>query len=109
MMRDKLREAAKSPLFRLTMSAGINSLTFAARTLSSIGIDVTDDVKVALQSINQQLNDAAYEITDLDELLKEAQAIGDEVVEKPQTNETGDATPTTEIGDSSEGNFGKSD
>lgn len=110
MMRDKIREAAKSPLFRLTMLAGINSLTSAARTLSTIGIDVTKDVEQALQTINQQLSEAAYAETDLDELLKEAQAIGDEVEKTPSVKKTGNVTPTRKKGgDSGKGNFGKSD
>ena len=80
MMRDLLREAAKSPHFQLSMSVGINNLLAAAKLLSSIGIDVKEHVAEALKSINVQLSDAAYAMTDLDELLESAQAIGDEVV-----------------------------
>ena len=77
MMRDSLRLAAKSPHFQLTMSHGINNLLAAAKLLSSIGIDVTDPLADALRSINAQLTDAAYDVTDLDKLLEEANSIGE--------------------------------
>jgi hypothetical protein len=107
MMRDSLKKAAESPYFQLTMSVGINNLLAAAKILSSIGIDVNHLITQALQSINEQLTDAAYSVTDLDELLKQAQAIGDEEVVETQSQEAGNVTPTKESGDSSKGNFGK--
>lgn len=94
MMRDSLKKAAQSPYFQLTMSVGINNLLAAAKILSSIGIDVNDLITQALQSINDQLTDAAYSVTDLDELLQQAQAIGDEVVEESEKkSQTGNVTP----------------
>ncbi len=95
MMRDSLKNAAQSPYFKLTMSVGINNLLAAAKLLSSIGIDVNDQIAEALRSINEQLTDAAYNITDLDELLKSAQAIGDEVVQTQEKKQTGNVTPTS--------------
>lgn len=106
-MRDNLKRAAGEPYFKLTLMLGVNGLIEAARVLSSIGIDVNALVEEALKSINSQLTDAAYEMTDLDGLLKEAQAIGDDVVQIPEeTSEGGRATPKTEDGgNSSKGNL----
>ena len=96
-MRESLQIAAKSPYFQLTMSVGIQNLLAAAKVLSSIGVDVNVYIEEALKSINHQLTDAAYESTDLDELLEQAQAIGDEVAEKSEET-TGNATPTSKKG-----------
>lgn len=108
-MRDTLLRAIRDPYFKTNLLHGVNGLIESARILTRIGIDVNKLVMLALKDINSQLNDAAYEITDLDALLKESQAIGDEVVEKPQT-EKGPVTPTpTEKDDNqSKGNFGES-
>jgi len=95
MMRDKLLSAIRDPYFKLTLMLGVNGLTDAARHLSSVGINVNDLISEALKSINLQLSDAAYEITDLDALLQEAQAIGDEIVETPQQTKQGTVTPTS--------------
>ncbi len=93
-MRDRLRDAVKDPYFRLTLMVGIHGLIDAARHLSSIGIDVNEFITQALKDVSLQLNDAAYAVTDLDALLNEARAIGDEVVKKPQAKE-GIITPTS--------------
>jgi hypothetical protein len=87
---------------------GVNGLIDSARLLTSVGVDVNELITLALKNVNQQLNGAAYEITDLDALLQEAQAMGDEVVKTPQ-GETGHVTPTTEVDDSSKGDFRESD
>jgi hypothetical protein len=93
-MRDKLRRAIPDPYFKLTLMIGINGLIDSARHLISIGIDVNPIISEAVREINLQLSAAAYEITDLDALLQDAQAIGDEIVKTEQTEE-GFVTPTT--------------
>lgn len=108
-MRDKLRGSISDPYFRLTLMLGVNGLIDAGRQLTSIGIDVNKLITLALKDVSLQLNDAAYEITDLDALLRESQAIGDEVVETKEVK-TGNVTPNTHEGDnSSKRDFGKSD
>jgi hypothetical protein len=109
MMRDKLRGSVSDPYFRLTLMLGVNGLIDASRQLTSIGIDVNKLITLALKDISSQLNNAAYEITDLDALLQEAQAIGDEVVETQEI--TGTVTPNTteESDNSSKRDFEKSD
>ncbi len=94
-MRDILKIAAQSPYFPLTMSTGINNLLAAAKLLSSIGIDVNGPLAEALRSINDQLTDAAYETTDLSELLEQAQSIGDEIVPPQQEKSQSQQPPGT--------------
>ena len=107
MMRDKLVRAVEDPLFKQTLMLGVEGLISSSQTLMLVGIDVNELITLALQSVNSQLNAAAYEITDLDALLQEAQMMGDEVVETQQ-GETGNVTPdSTEVDDSSKGNFGE--
>lgn len=76
MMGDSLKKAAQTPYFQQAVSVAIQSLIGAAQILSSVGIDITKDTTDALRSIHSQLTAAAYEVTDLDELLKQAQALG---------------------------------
>jgi predicted ATP-grasp superfamily ATP-dependent carboligase len=89
---------------------GVNNLVEAARRLSSVGIDVNDLIEETLRSINKQITELAYKITDIDDLLNEAQSIGDEIVQtEEETQQKGTATPNTEKnGDSSKGHFGES-
>ena len=103
-MRDSIKNAVQTPYFQLAVSIGIQSLLGAAQTLSSVGIDITGNVADTLRKIHSQLTDAAYEVTDLDELLRQAQDIGrDKVVAQkkssvPSQRPQGDTTPT-ESGD----------
>ena len=105
-MRDILKRAAGDPFFKLTLMLGVNGLVEAARVLHSLGIDVNDLIEQALSSINSQLTGVAYEMTNLDELLAEARAIGDDVVQLQEEDEPGRATPESkEDGDSSQRDF----
>lgn len=110
-MRDLLRGSVKDPYFRLTLMLGVNGLIDASRQLTSIGIDVNTLIEQALKDISSQLNDATYEITDLDALLSEAQAVGDEVVEThKEIKKTGtEPTGTQEDVDSGKRDFEKSE
>lgn len=98
MMREKLLVSIQDPLFKLTLMYGVNGLIESSRVLTSLGIDVTKLIAQALKDTNSQLSDAAYEITDLDALLQEAQAIGDDFVETPET-EAGAASTPKEVED----------
>jgi hypothetical protein len=101
-----LKLAAKNPYFQQAVSVGIQNLLAAAQVLSSVGIKITSNIADTLREIHVQLTDAAYEVTNLDELLKQAQEIGrNEVVAQkkeirtrpgtlPEGRESeGDATP----------------
>jgi len=77
-MRDKLLNAVKSQHFKLTLMLGTNGLIESAQILTSLGLDVNEFVTQALKSINVQLNSAAYDITDLEKLLEEAQDIAND-------------------------------
>jgi hypothetical protein len=91
-MSDILKNADNNPLFRPAINTAISLLTESARILKEIGVDVTPQLTSVLQAISKQLADAAYEATDLDALLAEAQALGDDVVKtktkKRQSPET---------------------
>ena len=108
MMRERLKNAAGTPQFKTLLMVGVQHLVSATRTLSLIGIDVNELIEEALRSCQKQLNDAAYEMTDLDELLNHAQAMGDEVAqeERPERPISGETSANQ---NSSEGDFGKSD
>lgn len=103
MMGDSLNKAAQTPYFQQAVSVGIQSLIGAAQILSSVGIDITKNTAETLRAIHSQLTAAAYEVTDLDALLKTAQDIGNEVVaqkkkeirvSRPERESPGtDATP----------------
>ena len=107
-MRERLKNAAGTPQFNTLLMVGVQHLVSAARTLNLVGVDVNELIEEALHSCQKQLSDAAYEMTDLDELLNHAQAMGDEVAEKesPEGPVSGE-TPSNQ--DSSKGDFGKSD
>ena len=107
-MREELQRAAGDPLFKLTLMFGVKNLINAARAFSSIGIDVCPLITEALKSISSQLTGAAYEMTDLNELLKDARVIGDEVGKKQLP---GPVTPTKtqESDNQNQRDFGKSD
>jgi len=79
-MRDSLQKAASTPYFKLAVDVGLQNLISAAQVFSSVGIDISTHITGALQAIHSQLSDAAYEVTDLDELIEQAQAIGDSKV-----------------------------
>lgn len=108
MMRERLKNAAATPQFKTLLIVGVQHLAEAALILSSIGIDVNELMKEALHSCQKQLSDATYEMTNLDELLNHAQAMGDEVAEKQSPE--GPVTPRqTESDNSSKRDIGKSD
>lgn len=94
-MRDKLLSAVESPYFKPTLITCVKKLIEASQLLSIIGIDINTQVSNVLLSINAQLQDAAYSITDIHELIQEARSIGDEeIVKKPQ-KEGGSTPPST--------------
>ena len=71
----------------------------AVKIKKETGLDIQHEIRKrieeALKSINLQLAGAAYEITDLDVLLQEAQAIGDEIVEIPEIKTGTQTEPST--------------
>jgi hypothetical protein len=85
MMEDSiLHKAASMSTFKVAASIGIQNLLAAARILSSIGLDINTEIAKILESLNLQLMSAAYEVTNLDDLLRQARAIGDEIVKTQQ-------------------------
>ena len=93
-MRDKLIQSVHEDSFREDLMSGVNGLIQAARILTSLGIDVNCFITQALENVNSQINGIAYEVSNLDELLLEAQNLGDEVVKESQTRPQG-STPRT--------------
>jgi len=100
-MRDKLIQSAHEESFREDLMSGVNGLILAARILTSLGVDVNYFVTQALEAVNAQINGVAYEVSNLDELLKQAQAIGDEVVQESQTRPQGSIEPRPKKNDDS--------
>ena len=109
MMRDRLIQAAKDPSFKLILNLSLQNLITASRSLSAMGIDIREDVRSALQSISDQVTLAAYDVTNLDALLEESQAIGDQnIVQKKKTRPPA-RTETEENIDKSTGNIREPD
>lgn len=86
-----LKRAAKHPLFQPTFAAALSSITHGSQLLISLGIDVSEDAERLLKRVEEILRDATYDSLNLDELLKEAQAIGDDLG-KEEKRETGPST-----------------
>ena len=87
-MSDILNKSAKHPLFKSTLATGLAGITSGAQLLISLGIDVSNETIAVLKKIEEILRDATYNSIDLDGLLSDAQAIGDEIEKKSQQDRT---------------------
>jgi len=103
-----LKKAAQHPLFQPTFAAAMSSITHGSQLLLTLGINVTDETEQLLKRVEEILREATSASLNLDELLEEARAIGDEFGKKAEKEKNSPSQRTDESLDSSEGNLGES-
>ena len=104
-----LKSVARHPLFKPTFAAGLSHITTGIQLLMSLGIDIEDEGRELLQKIEAVLRNTAYDSINLDELLKQAQAIGDDFGKTRKSEKSPETFRPTEGVDSSEGNLNEPD
>lgn len=65
----------------------VDSIADGAKILARMGFDITNEVEVLLRAIRNQIILQSYDCINLDDILRNAQTIGDSVVSKKISKE----------------------
>ena len=79
-----LRECLKQGKFNAAFSSGVSHLMSAILSFKSVGIDITAEIQKITILMAEEAARVAHNMTDVDQLLKEALSIGDSIVKKEQ-------------------------